>query len=100
MTGLTPRPDRGRAGVPGAEDGAPSRTELERWFFLDDADRALIEPKALSDHRMASGSIWRRPVSSGVFLNGPADVPVTVINCLRFERVVDRRVSESSHRRR
>ncbi|MEU6262446.1 DUF4158 domain-containing protein [Saccharopolyspora shandongensis] len=25
-----------------AYDGSPSRTELERFFFLDDADRELV----------------------------------------------------------
>lgn len=35
-----------------AYDGAPSRTELERFFFLDDADRALIEPKRRAHNRL------------------------------------------------
>ncbi|MFE7977886.1 MULTISPECIES: DUF4158 domain-containing protein [Streptomyces] len=39
-----------------AYDGAPSRAELER-FFLDDADRALIEPKRRTHNRSSNGIV-------------------------------------------
>jgi hypothetical protein len=42
-----------------AYDGAPSRTGLERFFFLDDADRELIESKRRSHNRLGF-VIWSR----------------------------------------
>ena len=35
-----------------AFDGAPSRTELERFFFLDDADREMVEGERRSHNRL------------------------------------------------
>ncbi|MFJ3780082.1 DUF4158 domain-containing protein [Streptomyces sp. NPDC090075] len=35
-----------------AYNGAPSRTELERFFLLDDADRELIESKRRAHNRL------------------------------------------------
>lgn len=41
-----------QAGAYAAYRGAPSRTELERFFFLDDADRELIESKRRARNRL------------------------------------------------
>jgi TnpA family transposase len=35
-----------------AFDGAPSRAELERFFFLDDADRELVEGRRRAHNRL------------------------------------------------
>lgn len=45
--------------------GAPSRTELERFFFLDDADRELIEGKRRSHNRRGTRPSSRPRVTSG-----------------------------------
>ncbi|MFF5661665.1 Tn3 family transposase [Streptomyces griseofuscus] len=58
-----------------AYDGAPSRTELERFFFLDDADRALIEPKRRAHNRLGFAVQMTRVRFLGVSLDDPADEP-------------------------
>jgi hypothetical protein len=58
-----------------AYDGAPSRTELERSFFLNDADRALIEPKRRAHNRLGFAMQMTTVRFLGVFLDDPADVP-------------------------
>ncbi|MFJ8091802.1 Tn3 family transposase [Streptomyces griseofuscus] len=58
-----------------AYDGAPSRTELERFFFLDDADRALIEPMRRAHNRLGFAVQMTTVRFLGVFLDDPADEP-------------------------
>ncbi|KND38775.1 DUF4158 domain-containing protein [Streptomyces stelliscabiei] len=43
-----------QAAAHAAYRGAPSPAELERFFFLDDADRELIESKRRAHHRRHS----------------------------------------------
>ncbi|MFF4693032.1 DUF4158 domain-containing protein [Streptomyces sp. NPDC001307] len=65
-----------------AYDGAPSRTELERFFFLDDADRALIEPKRRAHNRLGFVVQMTTVGFLGVFLDDPTDVPAEVVDYL------------------
>ncbi|UKY47592.1 Tn3 family transposase [Streptomyces inhibens] len=65
-----------------AYDGAPSRTELERFFFLDDADRALIEPKRRAHNRLGFAAQLTTARYLGVFLDDPTDVPAEVADYL------------------
>lgn len=53
-------------------NGAPSRTELERFFFLDDADRELIEGKRRSHNRLGFAAQLTTARYLGVFLDDPA----------------------------
>ncbi|MCX4663981.1 DUF4158 domain-containing protein [Streptomyces uncialis] len=62
--------------------GAPSRTELERFFFLDDADRELIESKRRAHNRLGYAAQLTTTRYLGVFLDDPADVPVEVVDHL------------------
>ena len=65
-----------------AYDGAPSRTELERFFFLDDADRELIEGKRRSHNRLGFAAQLTTARYLGVFLDDPTDVPAEVVDYL------------------
>ncbi|MFJ4008020.1 Tn3 family transposase [Streptomyces sp. NPDC090023] len=65
-----------------AYDGSPSRTELERFFFLDDADRALIEPKRRAHNRLGFAVQMTTVRFLGVFLDDPTDVPAEVVDYL------------------
>ncbi|MEU4678777.1 DUF4158 domain-containing protein [Micromonospora sp. NPDC023737] len=63
-------------------DGAPSRRELERFFFLDDADRELIEPKRRAHNRLGFTVQMTTVPFLGVFLDDPTDVPAEVVDYL------------------
>lgn len=65
-----------------AYDGAPSRAELERFFFLDDADRALIEPKRRAHNRLGFAVQMTTVRFLGVFLDDSTDVPAEVVDYL------------------
>ena len=65
-----------------AYGGAPSRTELERFFFLDDADRELIEPKRRAHNRLGFAVQMTTVRYLGVFLDDPTDVPAEVADYL------------------
>lgn len=58
-----------------AYDGAPSRRELERFFFLDGADRALNEPERRAHNRLGFAVQMTTVRFLGVFLDDPADEP-------------------------
>ncbi|NUW07418.1 Tn3 family transposase [Streptomyces sp. CAI-21] len=62
--------------------GAPSRTALERFFFLDDADRELIESKRRAHNRLGFAAQLTTARYLGVFLDDPADVPPEVVDYL------------------
>lgn len=62
--------------------GAPSRTELERFFFLDDADRELIEGKRRSHNRLGFALQLTTARYLGVFLDDPTDAPAEVVDYL------------------
>nr|WP_308315282.1 Tn3 family transposase [Streptomyces sp. ISL-100] len=62
--------------------GAPSRSELERFFFLDDADRELIEGKRRAHNRLGFALQLTTARYLGVFVDDPMDVPVEVVDYL------------------
>ncbi|WTX00847.1 Tn3 family transposase (plasmid) [Streptomycetaceae bacterium NBC_01309] len=62
--------------------GVPSRTELERFFFLDDADRELIEGKRRAHNRLGFAAQLTTARYLGVFLDDPTDVPAEVVDYL------------------
>jgi hypothetical protein len=60
--------------------GVPSRADLERVFFLDDDDRALIE-RHRGEHMKLGFSLQLVSVRwVGTFLEDPLDVPVAVLD--------------------
>nr|WTB31922.1 DUF4158 domain-containing protein [Streptomyces sp. NBC_00830] len=65
-----------------AYDGAPSRAELERFFFLDDADRDLIEGKRRAHNRLGYAVQLTSARYLGVFLDDPTEVPAEVVGYL------------------
>jgi hypothetical protein len=62
--------------------GAPYRTDLERFFFLDDADRELIEGKRRSHNRLGFAVQLTTARYLGVFLDDATDVPAEVVDYL------------------
>ena len=62
--------------------GVPSRADLERFFLLDDADKALIEDRR-GDHNRLGFMFQATTVRYlGVFLEDPLDVPWPVVEYL------------------
>ncbi|CAJ62319.1 putative Transposase TnpA [Frankia alni ACN14a] len=60
--------------------GAPSRADLERVFFVDDEDRALVE-RHRGEHMKLGFSLHLVTVRwVGMFLEDPLDVPTAVLD--------------------
>ena len=88
--------------------GVPSREELDRMFFLDDADRALIA-KRRGDHTRLGLALQLTTVRFlGSFLPDPLDVPTVVLERLAgqlqiadpscVKRYTERRTTPFEHR--
>ncbi len=88
--------------------GAPSREELNRMFFLDDADRTLVA-KRRGDHTRLGFALQLTTVRSlGTFLPDPLDVPTVVLERLAgqlgiadpscVKRYTERRTTPFEHR--
>ncbi len=66
-----------------------SRAELERFFFLDDVDRGLVETKR-RDHNKLGFSLQLVTVrNAGAFLDDPLDVPVELVDYLAEQLGID-----------
>jgi len=66
----------------GRFNGVPSRAELERVFFLDDADRSLIARRRGAHHRLGFALQLTTVRSLGMFLADPLEVPSAVVEYL------------------
>ena len=88
--------------------GAPSREELDRMFFLDDADRTLVA-KRRGDHTRLGLALQLTTVRYlGTFLPDPLDVPTVVLERLAgqlgiadpscVKRYTERRTTPFEHR--
>lgn len=62
--------------------GSPSRGELDRWCFLDDADRELVAVRRGDDSRLGFALQLVTVRFLGTFLADPLDVPVAVVDFL------------------
>ena len=88
--------------------GVPSQEELDRMFFIDDADRALIARRR-GDHTRPGLALQLTTVRYlGTFLPGPLDVPAVVLERLAgqlqiadpscVKRYTERRTTPFEHR--
>ena len=88
--------------------GVPSREELDRMFFIDDADRALIARRR-GDHTRLGLALQLTTVRYlGTFLPDPLDVPMVVLERLAgqlqvadpscVKRYTERRTTPFEHR--
>jgi hypothetical protein len=72
----------------GAFAGAPSRAELERFFFLDDADRELVDGKRREHNRLGFAVQLTSVRFVGRFLPDPRQVPAEVADYLAEQLAV------------
>ena len=59
--------------------GVPSRSELERYFFLDDADLKLVNNRRPDSHRLGFAIALGTVRFLGAFLPDPREVPTEVV---------------------
>ncbi|WP_433211238.1 DUF4158 domain-containing protein [Microtetraspora malaysiensis] len=71
-----------QVGAYGAFASAPSRADLERYFFLDDADRALVEAKRRPHNRLGYALQLTVVRYLGVFPDDVTEVPDAVVEYL------------------
>lgn len=71
-----------QAAAYGAFAEVPSRAELERYFFLDDADRALVEAKRRPHNRLGYALQLTAVRYLGVFPDDVTQVPAAVAEYL------------------
>jgi TnpA family transposase len=64
--------------------GAPSSAEMKRFFFLDDADLELIEPKRRAHNRLGFAVLLTSARYLGVFLDDPTEAPAEVVDYRRW----------------
>lgn len=80
---------------------APSPAELDRWFLLDDADKALIRRRRGDHHRLGFALQLTTARFVGAFLPDPLDVPAEVVIYLAKQLDIDtvERLGRYSERR-
>jgi kynurenine formamidase len=71
-----------QAAAYGRFTGPPERAELERFFFLDDADRALVGKRRGDHNRLGFSLRLGTGRFIGLFLPDPLDVPPEVVDYL------------------
>lgn len=59
--------------------GAPSRSDLERYFFLDDTDLELVKQRRRDSNRLGFGLALGTVRFLGTFLPDPREVPTEVV---------------------
>lgn len=65
-----------------AFNGAPSRAELERYFFLDDSDREKVQAKRRAHNRLGFAVQLTSVRYLGRFMPDPRQVPAEVAEYL------------------
>lgn len=71
-----------QAGAHGRYAGAPTRAELDRFFFLDNQARGLIERKRRPHNKLGFALQVTTVHYLGTFLADPTDVPTEVVDYL------------------